>query len=312
MGKRFIFSKGTGLLCAAASAALIFAGCAGTGTSGIYRVYYTYGNGSGLKFENIKAEAEGGNALAYELLERMNSPKKSDSFIVIKPNDVEITDVRTQDDKVIVSFNDKYTEMDHITEIFYRTAVVKTLSQINGINKIDFETNGNIIELQDGLRLCDMESSMYIDDNDTAIAGTDWIPIYLYYTDEKGEKLIRTRTNVPYNSDVSLESLIVSKLLSGPVEAGLYPVLPENTDVLGVTVTNDTCYVNFNEDFVTGLVNAGGDLPIYSVVNSLCELDGINNVRIMINGSSDVMFHEVTSLDRDFQYDASLVEGDIL
>ena len=312
MGKRFIFSKGTGLLCAAASAALIFAGCAGTGASGIYRVYYTYGNGSGLKFENIKSEAEGGDALAYELLERMNSPKKSDSFIVIKPNDVEITDVRTQDDKVIVSFNDKYTSMDHITEIFYRTAVVKTLSQINGINKIDFEINGNIIELQDGLRLCDMESSMFIDDNDTAIAGTDWMPVYLYYTDEKGEKLIRTRTNVPYNSDVSLESLIVSKLLSGPVEAGLYPVLPENTDVLGVTVTNDTCYVNFNEDFVTGLVNAGGDLPIYSVVNSLCELDGINNVRIMINGSSDVMFHEVTSLDRDFQYDASLVEGDIL
>ena len=138
------------------------------------------------------------------------------------------------------------------------------------------------------------------------------IDILLDYTDEKGEKLIRTRTNVPYNSDVSLESLIVSKLLSGPVEAGLYPVLPENTAVLGVTVTNDTCYVNFNEDFVTGLVNAGGDLPIYSVVNSLCELDGINNVRIMINGSSDVMFHEVTSLDRDFQYDASLVEGDIL
>ena len=93
---------------------------------------------------------------------------------------------------------------------------------------------------------------------------------------------------------------------------GLYPVIPENTEVLGVTVTNRTCYVNFSEDFVTGLVNAGGDLPIYSVVNSLCERDGIESVRIMINGRNDVMFHEVTSLDQDFVYNPEYVGEEII
>ena len=304
--------KGITIFTAAAVSAVILAGCGGGSAAGMYRVYYTYGNGSGLTYENIKTAAAGGEALAYELLEKMNSPKKSDRYVVIKPTNVEIQGVKIEGDKAIVSYNEKYVEMDAITEIFYRTAVVKTLTQMKEVDKVDFEINGNIIELAGGSKLSDMESSQYIDDNDTAIAGTDWTPVYLYFTDENGEKLIRTRTNVAYNSDVSLESIVVSKLLSGPVETGLYPVIPENTEALGVTVTNDTCYVNFNEEFVTGLVNAGGDLPIYAVVNSLCEMDGIKSVRIMVNGSSDVMFHEVTSLDRDFVYDASYVEGDLL
>lgn len=306
-------NKKNGIFTAALiSAALLVSGCSHDGSSGRYRVYYTYGNGSGLTFENIKPEASGGEALLYELLEAMSSPKKSDSMIVIKPNNVEITHVRLENDKAVITYNSEYTAMDSITEIFYRTAVIKTICQIKDINKVDFEIDGNIIELAGGTRLADMEGSQFIDDNDSAIAGTDWAEVDLYYTNEAGDKLIKTKTNVAYNSDVSLENIIVSKLISGPVETGLYPVLPDNTEVLGVTVTNRTCYVNFNEAFITGLVNASGDLPIYSVVNSLCEREGIESVRIMVNGSSNVMFHEVTSLDQDFVYDAGYIGDDIV
>ena len=299
-------------LAALLTASVLIAGCSGAGAAGSYRVYYTYGNGSGLTFENVRPAAAGGEALLYELIEAMSSPKKTDSLVVIKPNNVEVTGVRIEGDKAVISYNNEYTAMDSITEIFYRTAVIKTICQMKEINNVDFEIDGNIIELADGIKLSDMESAQYIDDNDSAIAGTDWTVIDLYYTNENGDKLIKVKRNVAYNSDVSLESIIVSKLISGPIETGLYPVLPENTEVLGVTVTNRTCYVNFNEAFATGLVNASGDLPIYAVVNSLCEREGIESVRIMINGRSDVMFHELTSLDNDFVYDSSYVEGDIV
>ena len=299
-------------LAALLAASIIIAGCSGSGAAGSYRVYYTYGNGSGLTFENIRPNASGGEALLYELIEAMSTPQKTESLVVIKPTNVEVTGVRIEGEKAVISYNSEYTAMDNITEIFYRTAVIKTICQMKEISKVDFEIDGKTIELADGTKLSDMESSQFIDDNDSAIAGTDWTVVDLYYTNEKGDKLIKTQRNVAYNSDVSLESIIVSKLISGPVEAGLYPVLPENTEVLGVTVTNKTCYVNFNEAFATGLVNASGDLPIYAVVNSLCEREGIESVRIMINGRSDVMFHELTSLDNDFVYDSTYVEGDIV
>ena len=297
-------------ICALLAGASILTGCSDSNMSGRYRVYYTYGNGSGLTFENIKPQSEGGEALLYELLESMSSQKKSDRYVVIKPNDVEITGVRIEGDKAVISYNEKYLFMDSITEIFYRTAVIKTITQINEIERVDFEIDGNIIELASGIKLNDMESSQFIDDNDSVIAGTDWTLVTLYFTNESGDKLIRTQTNVAYNSDVSLESIVVNKLIAGPVETGLYPVIPENTEALGVTVTNRTCYVNFNDAFITGLVNAGGDIPIHAIVNSLCELEGIESVRIMVNGRSDVMFHETTSLDNDFVFDGTYVEGE--
>ena len=297
-------------ICALLAGASILTGCSDSNMSGRYRVYYTYGNGSGLTFENIKPQSEGGEALLYELLESMSSQKKSDRYVVIKPNDVEITGVRIEGDKAVISYNEKYLSMDSITEIFYRTAVIKTITQINEIERVDFEIDGNIIELASGIKLNDMESSQFIDDNDSVIAGTDWTLVTLYFTNESGDKLIRTQTNVAYNSDVSLESIVVNKLIAGPVETGLYPVIPENTEALGVTVTNRTCYVNFNDAFITGLVNAGGDIPIHAIVNSLCELEGIESVRIMVNGRSDVMFHETTSLDNDFVFDGTYVEGE--
>ncbi len=313
MGLSGHVKKIVGLASAAVMAVCLLTGCAGGNTAGSYRVYYTYGSGSGLTFDNIRPAATGGEALVYELLETMSKPTKNDRFIVIKPTDVEITGVRIDGgDTAVISYNEKYLEMDRITEIFYRTAVVKTITQIKDIEKVDFLIDGNVIELADGTTLSGMEGSQYIDDNDVAVYGTDWTTIDLYFTDEAGEKLVKTKTNVAHNSDVSLESIVVSKLVAGPVETGLYPVIPDNCEILGVTVSNNTCYVNFNETFVNGLVNASGDLPVYSVVNSLCELNGIDKVRIMINGSSDVMFHEVTSLDQDFEYDASYVKGDIL
>lgn len=295
-------------ICTLLAGTSILTGCSGSEMAGRYRVYYTYGNGSGLTFENIKPQSDSGEALLYELLESMSSQKKSDKYVVIKPNDVEITGVRIEGDKAVISYNDSYLSMDQITEIFYRTAVIKTITQMKEIEKVDFEIDGNIIELASGIKLNDMENSQYIDDNDSAIAGTDWTLLTLYFTNESGDRLISTQTNVAYNSDVSLESIVVNKLIAGPVETGLYPVIPENTEVLGVTVTNRTCYVNFNDAFVTGLVNAGGDIPIHAIVNSLCELDEIESVRIMVNGSSDVMFHETTSLDNDFVFDGTYVE----
>ena len=50
-------------------------------------------------------------------------------------------------------------------------------------------------------------------------------------------------------------------------------------------------------------------LPVYSVVNSLCELDEVNEVRILIDGSSDVVYRESLSLDKNFQFDHSYVSN---
>lgn len=69
-------------------------------------------------------------------------------------------------------------------------------------------------------------------------------------------------------------------------------IIPEGTKLLGIETKDKICYVNFSKEFVN---NAGSGsyettMILYSVVNSLCELDTVDSVQILIEGKSDAEF----------------------
>lgn len=45
--------------------------------------------------------------------------------------------------------------------------------------------------------------------------------------------------------------MIVEKLMQGP-ESGAYPTINPNANLLGVTIKDDICYVNFDSTFLNG------------------------------------------------------------
>ena len=49
-------------------------------------------------------------------------------------------------------------------------------------------------------------------------------------------------------------------------------------------------------------------LPIYAIVSSLAEMTSITRVQIMVNGSQDVMFREVVSLNTAFERNTDYIE----
>ena len=279
----------------------------GKGGNDTYRLYYTNVSGTALTVKEYKTSEKDTVALANELLAGLDKVETTDRSVVIKPVDVRVENVSFQEGEMIVYFSDNYVSMDPTTEAMYRTAVVKTLSQIEGVDFVCFRDSQDVITLDSGRKLSSLKSEDYVDDSNDIRDDTRWMNVGLYYTNEDGDALVRTDTNIAYNSNETVEKMIVSRLTEGPVEAGLYPVIPEDTKILGVSLRNGVCYVNFDGEFLTGNVNASGNLPVYSVVNSLCELDGVNEVRIMIDGSSDVDYRENLSLDTNFTFDNSYI-----
>jgi germination protein M len=50
------------------------------------------------------------------------------------------------------------------------------------------------------------------------------------------------------------------------------------------------------------------EVTIYSITNSLIELGGVNQVQIMVEGESNLMYREKISLDTLFERNLELIE----
>lgn len=77
---------------------------------------------------------------------------------------------------------------------------------------------------------------------------------------------------------------LMEKLLGGPYKAEHNKAIPENTALIGLRLEEKTVTVNLSQEFERTENHTKRLMAIYSVVNTLCALDGIANVQILVNG----------------------------
>ena len=194
------------------------------------------------------------------------------------------------------------------TEVLYRAAVVKELCQIEGVTYVRFYVDGKDAVYEDGSNIGNMSAEDFIDSSEGAVADVKWVTINLYYANKTGDALIKTKKKICYNKNVSLEKVVVEQIISGPEERGYYQSVPSSTKLLSISVIDRICYVNFSSEFASDMVNAKSNVTLYSLVDSLVGLDGIDGVKILVNGNSNLMYRDVISLDGIFYMNNEIVE----
>ncbi len=109
----------------------------------------------------------------------------------------------------------------------------------------------------------------------------------LYFTSESGMELVPEKRVFELSEESELPMAVVSALCEGPQTEGLKPTLHKDTVIKGITVKEELATVEISEGFAT--LNSGGTLKefnaVYSVVNSLTELEGISKVVFSENGN---------------------------
>lgn len=302
--------KKTFLLLTALLLALVtvLPGCGQTQTE--YSVYYADSTESQLIPYTVKFDDSGmtPEEIMMRLLEEMSTPRKGSNAVVIKPTDVTEKSVTLTDKVAVVELEGDYAGMNTVTELLYRTAVVKELTQVYGVERVTFMQDGEVITTGSGDTLENMAASAYVDDSGDKGGNVEWRDINLYFANKDGTKLVRTGMTVAYNKNMSLEKIVVSKLLAGPTDSRLQATIPDTVSALSVSMRDGICYVNLSESFLTDYANVSGDLPIYSIVDSLCDLESVKGVRVLVNGSTSAVFRETIPLDSTFTADYSMVE----
>lgn len=119
--------------------------------------------------------------------------------------------------------------------------------------------------------------------------------ISVYYKNkETGELMPEARMiDVKLLSDNPYEE-ILKILMEGPKSEKLEKVIPEGSALLGVELQKDTVCINFSNEFI-GNQKEGAEeeaKTIYSIVNTLTELNEVKRVKILINGEEGKAFKD--------------------
>ncbi|NMB40444.1 MAG: GerMN domain-containing protein [Firmicutes bacterium] len=110
----------------------------------------------------------------------------------------------------------------------------------------------------------------------------------LFFTNTDNNMLIGEEREIPAKSGPDLKVALLQELIKGPQKPGLSITIPAGTKVLGVNEEKEKglVTVNFSEEIITG--HWGGSfgeiVTVYSVVNTLAQLPGVEQVRFLVEG----------------------------
>lgn len=274
-----------------------------------YHIYYVNQD----ETELVPVEHETDKTSTEELLEEfMIALSQTPNDVNIRkpiPNDVRVLNYYIDNKQVYINFDDHYNQMDKVTEVLLRGAVVKTLTQIPGIEYVSFYVNDSPIVDGDNNPIGIMTKDSFIENAGKEINSYQRTKLTLYFANEAGDKLVEDTVDVVHSNNISMERLIVEQLIAGPTDTGLYPTIPKDTKVIDVSVKEGICYLNLDEGFLSEGYNVAEYIPIYSITDSLSELPGINKVQISINGDINTTFHGNIDLSTIFERNLDIIES---
>lgn len=222
--------------------------------------------------------------------------------------DFQVLNVSIDGEQVIMNLDEHYLGVKPTTAVLIRAAIVRTLTQVEGVTCVSFQIAGEPLTDTAGNPLGIMTADMFIDNAGTEINTYETATLTLYFANETGDMLVSEKREVEYNSNIALEKIVVEQLIAGPEKEKSYPMINPGTTIVSISVKDGICYVNLSQDFLTQIYNVTSDVTLYSITNSLVELNNINKVQILVEGESDTLYNEKVSLNTVFERNLELVE----
>ena len=276
-----------------------------------YKIYYVNNSEDKLVSEDYYAKEEDMDKLINEILERLTNVPEGITLKKPIPDEVKVKDIKKKGDVLSVNFSESYKQLTGISEILRRACVVKTLCQIEGINKVEYTIENQPLMYSETNPVGAMSGDDFIDNTGGETTYYQNVQISLYYTDAAGKKLYQTRHNVEFDGTISLEELVIRQLLAGPLENDkLAPVLPAGTKINKVSFKDGICYVDFSKEFLEGRDGVSDDVIIYSVVNSLSDIGSVSKVQFWIDGKPVSSYRETVPIDLPIERKLDIIAED--
>lgn len=225
-------------------------------------------------------------------------PEKKD-YVSLFQKGISVLDWKLEDEKLDLNFNSAYHDMKPSEELIFRYFVVRSLCQMKGVSYVAFFVENDALKDAENQNVGYMNRDSFVQNIGMSLHNYQSQEFVLYYANEEGNALIKETRQVRYNSNKSKEKVIIEELQKSSLK---------NTKLLGISVRDDICYVNFDGEFLEEYGAQNPEVTIYSIVNSLVENKVADEVQISVNGSTDVKYQDIVDLTRPLEFNENLIK----
>ncbi len=244
-----------------------------------------------------------------EVLEALKNPENKKENVSVITKNVEIESFTLKNNKLELVFNKEYIKLTKSEEVLLRAAVVQSLVQIPDITFVSFYVEDEPLKDSNGKIIGMMSSEDFVQNIGSSLKSYQSTELKLYFVNADGTKLsMEKRSDVKYGINTSIEKLVVEQLMKGTTSSKRSSSVASTVKLMGVSVKEGICYVNFDSTFLDGGLNQVPEVTIYSIVNSIIANGNATKVQILVEGSSDVKYLGSVDLSRPLEWRADLVE----
>ena len=278
-------------------------------------LYYVRSDKAGIAPVEYDFSSNDTEGMIKEALKALAEDNTDINMMNTIPAGVDIRHWELNDGNLSLYFVGDYESLDVYTEILVRAAIVKSLTQIKGVDAVSFYVNDSPLTDSNGDSIGQMTADTFIEDFGQETDSLLSTELTLYFASANGLSTVAETREVYYSRNVSKERLVIEQLIKGPESNELLSAIPSGTKLNSITVSEDgVCIVNFDATIETTITGITENVTVYSIVNSLTELDNIKSVKILVNGEtphiSNVDADLSSSISRNEEIIATVSEDD--
>lgn len=232
----------------------------------------------------------------------LQGPQREDLVCPV-PKGTELLSVNRNGSLLNLRLSQAYNAQSGVYQSIADACLVKTGLELEGIRQVRIRVVSLGGRLLRDVTLSESDILLY-DTGETAENTT----LTLYFANAAHSFLLPERRTLPSMEADRLPEYLINQLLLGPQSEGLSPLVPQGSALLDINVDNGLCAVDFNADFFNNRPESQREeqLMVLSIVNTLCELNDVNQVQFYIEGSR-IQRYFTLPFDAPFTMDSAVV-----
>lgn len=274
-----------------------------------FGVYYISGDQTSLVKKKFNLNEKTVSDEIDELIHALSTDEEDDNTTCAIPYEVVVSSYVLTEKDLALHFNREYKNLESTREVLLRSAVAKTLLQLDEVESVSFFISNEPVKDASGNVVGQMTEESFLDtfgEEEEALESDTFV---LYYATEDGQNLVKSERVIHYNNTMSAEAVVLTYLSKTPdSQDDVKAVLNPNVKVVSVTTKEGTCYVKLDSSFLSQSENISTNVAVYGIVNSLTELNNISKVEISIDAGKDSVMPSTDTVSGLYEPDQSLVK----